>query len=135
MSKEVCSGGVFSCKAHVIVNEQNEIRPFATPSGLGPADLVSAYKLNPAITSTATIAIVDAFHYANAASDLATYRSTFGLPPCTVASGCLTILNPTGAGGDDTLTGRTLRCICLPPKRMTEAGTRPSHRPVSIRRM
>ncbi len=47
----------------------------------------------------------------------------------------LTVMNPTGVGGDDTLTGRTLRCICLPPKRMTEAGTRPSHRPVSIRRM
>jgi subtilase family serine protease len=101
----VCGGGTFVCKSHVRVDEHNRIKPFATPSGLGPADLASAYKLNAAITSTATIAIIDAFHYANAASDLATYRSTFGLPPCTVASGCLTILNPTGAGappaGDD----------------------------------
>ncbi|HEX7844043.1 MAG TPA: S53 family peptidase [Kofleriaceae bacterium] len=101
----VCSGGRFTCKSHVRVDEHGRIKPFATPSGLGPADLVSAYKLNPAITSTATIAIVDAFHYANAESDLASYRSTFGLPPCTVASGCLTILNPTGAvappAGDD----------------------------------
>jgi subtilase family serine protease len=101
----VCGGGQFVCKSHVRVDEHNRIKPFATPSGLGPADLTSAYKLNPAITSTATIAIIDAFHYANAASDLATYRSTFGLPPCTVASGCLTILNPTNAGappaGDD----------------------------------
>ena len=47
----------------------------------------------------------------------------------------LTVMKPTGAGVDDTLTGTTLRCICLPPKRLTEAGTRPSHRPVSIRRM
>ena len=101
----VCGGGHFVCKSHVRVDEHNRIKPFATPAGLGPADLASAYKLNAAITSTATIAIIDAFHYANAASDLATYRSTFGLPPCTVASGCLTILNPTGAGappaGDD----------------------------------
>ena len=102
---QVCGGGNFVCKAHVLLDENNRIRPFTTPAGLGPADLASAYKLNPAIISTATIAIVVAFHYANAESDLAMYRSTFGLPPCTVASGCLTILNPTGAGappaGDD----------------------------------
>lgn len=102
---QACGGGNFTCKAHVVMDENNRIRPFALPAGLGPADLVSAYKLNPAITSTATIAIIDAFHYANAESDLAMYRSTFGLPPCTVASGCLTILNPTRAGappaGDD----------------------------------
>jgi subtilase family serine protease len=101
----VCGGGQFVCKSHVRVDGHNRIKPFAVPSGFGPADLASAYKLNPAITSTATIAIVDAFHYANAESDLATYRSTFGLPPCTVASGCLTIFNPTNAGappaGDD----------------------------------
>ncbi len=101
----VCGGGRFVCKSHVRVDTHNRIKPFATPSGFGPADLTAAYHLNPAITSTATIAIVDAFHYANAESDLATYRSQFGLPPCTVASGCLTIFNPTNAGappaGDD----------------------------------
>ena len=94
----VCGGGRFVCKSHVLVDEHNRIKPFATPSGFGPADLASAYKLNPTITSTATIAIVDAYNYPNAESDLATYRSTFGLSPCTVASGCLTIVNPTGAG-------------------------------------
>ncbi|HEX8108605.1 MAG TPA: S53 family peptidase [Kofleriaceae bacterium] len=104
-TKQVCGGGTFVCKSHVRVDENNRIKPSATPAGLGPADLASAYKLNAAITSTATIAIIDAFHYANAESDLAMYRSTFGLPPCTVASGCLTILNPTHAkappAGDD----------------------------------
>jgi len=93
----VCSGGVFACKSHVRIDAQLRIKPFATPSGLGPADLASAYKLNAATTSTATIAIIDAFHYANAASDLASYRSQFGLPPCTVASGCLKIVNQNGA--------------------------------------
>src|ERR1700733_9009906 len=97
-TKPVCGGGNFTCKAHVVLDENNRIRPFALPAGLGPADLTSAYKLNPAITSTATMAIIAAFHYPNAESDLAIYRSTFGLPPCTVASGCLTIVNPTGAG-------------------------------------
>jgi subtilase family serine protease len=93
----VCSGGRFTCKSHVQADEHNRIRPFATPSGLGPADFTSAYKLSATKTSTATIAIVDAFTYPNAASDLATYRAQFGLPACTVASGCLTIVNQTGA--------------------------------------
>jgi hypothetical protein len=82
----VCSGGQWACKSHVRTDEHNRIKPFATPAGLGPADLASAYKLDPAKTSTATIAIVDAFAYPNAASDLATYRAQFGLPPCTVVS-------------------------------------------------
>ena len=93
----VCSGGRFACKARVRTDAQNKIKPFATPSGFGPADLAAAYKLDPAKTSTATIAIVDAFNYPNAESDLATYRSQFGLPPCTKANGCLKIVNQNGA--------------------------------------
>jgi hypothetical protein len=93
----VCSGGRFACKARVRTDSQNKIKPFATPAGLGPADLAAAYKLDPAKTSTATIAIVDAFNYPNAESDLATYRSQFGLPPCTKANGCLKIVNQNGA--------------------------------------
>jgi hypothetical protein len=46
----------------------------------------------------------------------------------------LTVMNPTGAGGDDVSIGKTLMCIPLPPKRMTQAGIRPSQRPVSIKR-
>jgi hypothetical protein len=93
----VCSGGRFACKARVRTDAQSKIKPFATPSGLGPADLAAAYKLDPSKTSTATIAIVDAFNYPNAESDLATYRSQFGLPPCTKANGCLKIVNQNGA--------------------------------------
>ncbi|HEX8113084.1 MAG TPA: S53 family peptidase [Kofleriaceae bacterium] len=94
---KVCVGGRFACKAQVRTDAQNHIKPFATPSGLGPADLASAYKLDPTKTSTATIAIVDAFNYPNAESDLATYRSQFGLSPCTKANGCLKIVNQSGA--------------------------------------
>src|SRR5579859_5342527 len=94
----VCNGGRYACKSHIRTDAQHKITPFATPSGLGPADLASAYKLDPTKTSTATVAIVDAFAYPNAASDLATYRSQFGLPACTVANGCLTIDNSQGAG-------------------------------------
>src|SRR5262249_7228007 len=69
---------------------------FATPSGLGPADLQAAYKLDVSKTG-GTIAIVDAFNYPNAESDLATYRAQYGLPPCTKANGCLQIVNQNGA--------------------------------------
>jgi hypothetical protein len=45
-----------------------------------------------------------------------------------------TVMNPTGAGGDKTFTGRILRRVWLPAKRMTDAGMRASQRPVSMRR-
>src|SRR3954470_1049428 len=45
-----CTPGMarFACRARVRTDAQNHIKPFATPSGLGPADLASAYKLDPA---------------------------------------------------------------------------------------
>jgi subtilase family serine protease len=75
----------------------NAIAPTATPSGYGPADLDNAYKLSSAGGGGETVAIVDAYNDPTAASDLATYRSQFGLPACTVASGCLKIVNQNGA--------------------------------------
>jgi subtilase family serine protease len=57
--------------------------------GLHPSDLQSAYGLAGASASgSGTIAIVDAYDDPAAESDLAVYRATFGLPPCTSASGC-----------------------------------------------
>jgi subtilase family serine protease len=73
------------------------VRPDATPAGFGPADLRSAYALPASGGSGQVVAIVDAFADPNAEADLATYRSTFGLPACTTASGCLRIVNQTGA--------------------------------------
>jgi subtilase family serine protease len=69
----------------------------ATPSGLFPADLRSAYKL-PSTTagSGQTVAIVDAFNDPNAESDLAVYRSQFGLPACTTANGCFRKVDQNG---------------------------------------
>jgi subtilase family serine protease len=62
-----------------------------TPSGYYPADIQSAYGLT-SISSSAgssqTVAIVDAYNDPNAAKDLSSYRSYFGLPTC--ASGCFT---------------------------------------------
>src|SRR6202035_5587134 len=42
------------------------------------------------------IGIVDAFHYAGADNDLQTFSSEFGLPQCTIASGCLMQVSQTG---------------------------------------
>ncbi len=71
--------------------------PNAVPSGYGPASLASAYKLSSGGGSGATVAIVDAYNDPTAAADLGKYRSQFGLPACTVASGCLRIVNQNGA--------------------------------------
>lgn len=97
-TKEVCPGGRFRCFAQIQTeNAGGSIRRFAAPSGLGPAELAEAYELDASIDPGATVAIVAAFGYPNAESDLATYRSRFGLPACTVASGCLRIVNQRGA--------------------------------------
>ena len=69
----------------------------AAVSGYGPADLDSAYKLPTNLGAGRTVAIVDAYDDPNAASDLATYRSQFGLPACTSSNGCFRKLNQNGA--------------------------------------
>jgi subtilase family serine protease len=68
-----------------------------TPSGYGPSQLQSAYKL-PSSTagSGQTIAIVDAQDDPTVESDLATYRSQFGLPACTSANGCFKKVDQNG---------------------------------------
>ncbi|HEX4704999.1 MAG TPA: hypothetical protein VH352_22915, partial [Pseudonocardiaceae bacterium] len=69
--------------------------PNITPAGFGPSSLISAYKL-PSGGSGQTVGIVDAMDDPNAESDLATYRSNFGLPACTTANGCFKKVNQTG---------------------------------------
>jgi subtilase family serine protease len=65
-----------------------------TIAGYHPADLQGAYALpSSSAGSGQTVAIVDAYDDPYAASDLATYRSTFGLPAaakCSTSSGRLT---------------------------------------------
>ena len=68
----------------------------ALPSGYGPSDLRSAYNLTASGSASATVAIVDSNDDPNAESDLATYRSTYGLPACTTANGCFKKVNENG---------------------------------------
>ncbi len=89
--------GYASCTAirHEKVNANGKPAPNAsTPSGYGPADIRSAYKLTT--SSTATVAIVDAYNDPTAEQDLATYRSYYGLTPCTTANGCFRKVSQTG---------------------------------------
>jgi len=70
----------------------------AIPAGIGygPAQIQSAYAL-PSSTagSGQTVAIIDAYNDPNAASDLAAYRSSAGLPAC--GAGCFSVVNENGA--------------------------------------
>src|SRR5262249_38873154 len=97
-SMNVCNHGRMRCLSKVRTDQSGRIQRFAAAAvpGRGAADLQSAYKLDVSVDPHATIAIVDAYNYKNAESDLATYRSQMGLSPCTVASGCLTIVNQNG---------------------------------------
>ena len=95
-ASKVCNGGFFRCFARARFGAALP-RPLDTVPGYGPPDLQSAYNLDVATSVDATIALVEAYGYANLESDLATYRAQFGLPACTVASGCLTIVNQEGA--------------------------------------
>ena len=85
-------------------------QPVAKPNVVGnggaydPAFLESAYNLGPGPSSISalkgrgqTVGIVDAYDAPNAESDLAYYRSFFGLSACTTANGCFRKLNQAGA--------------------------------------
>jgi subtilase family serine protease len=78
---------------------RNSAKPFdgLAPSGYGPPDLQAAYNLPSATAGGGkTVAIVDAFDDPTAEQDLAQYRSFYGLPACTAASGCFSKVNQTG---------------------------------------
>ena len=95
--------GTAHCFAKVVTDARGNImdgKPNvtrnATPSGLSPADLHQAYNLPTSGGAGRTIAIVDAYGYPNAESDMNTYRAQYGLPACTSASGCFKKVSQTG---------------------------------------
>src|SRR4051794_16897593 len=85
--KPVCgppSHDTAQCNAHV-VTQSDGATPLASASytyGFSPADLTTAYGIG-AGAGTPTVAIVDAYDNPKAETDLAAYRSQFGLPACT----------------------------------------------------
>jgi hypothetical protein len=75
--------------------------PAATPEPQPgtPAYMQQAYDLSYLSRyggGSDTVAIVDAYNDPTAAADLATYRASFGLPPCTPQSGCFREVNQEG---------------------------------------
>ncbi len=64
--------------------------------GYDPSDLQSAYGIPATGGSGETAAVVDAYGYAAAESDLAKYREKYGLAACTKASGCFKKVNQKG---------------------------------------
>jgi hypothetical protein len=103
-SEAICTKGRFRCHARVrTTSDGARITSHATavapPLGFGPTQLQSAYGVNVAKppATAPTVAVVDAYGYAALESDLGVYRSTYGLPACTVANGCLKIVNQDGA--------------------------------------
>ncbi|MFL6172891.1 MAG: hypothetical protein ACJ716_08360 [Marmoricola sp.] len=86
-----------SCSAKVMVSDKTGAVPASTSpaaSALTPTQLRAAYGLTG--DATGTVAIVDAYGYPNLERDLGVYRTQFGIPACTRASGCLRITDQSG---------------------------------------
>ena len=93
--------GFSHCQMKLLANRKDV--PLAAPQpagGYGPADLQSAYNLPSGTAGSGQkVAIVDAYDDKTAEADLASYRSTYGLPPCTTANGCFKKVNQSGVQG------------------------------------
>jgi subtilase family serine protease len=90
-------GLVARCVTHIVTDSKGKILTGRAPiGGYDPAELRSAYNITQTGSSSTIIAIVDAYGYPNAESDLATYRAQWGLPACTTQNGCFKKLNEHG---------------------------------------
>jgi subtilase family serine protease len=69
-----------------------------TPVGYTPAQIRHAYGIDLISNQGEgqVIGIVDGYDYPNAEADLGVFTSTYNLPACTQANGCLTIVYPSG---------------------------------------
>jgi hypothetical protein len=97
-TRDLC-GGKVRCFAKLVADGEGNVVTFPSPprAALAPSDLASAYKLPPRGGAGKIVAVITAFDYPNAEADLATYRATFGLPPCTAATGCFTKIAEDGS--------------------------------------
>jgi subtilase family serine protease len=87
--------------AHCLALVRTDTGGTPAVSGYGPSDLQSAYGLPSSSKGGGqTVAIVDAYDDPNAESDLAVYRSNFGLSSCSTANGCFKKVNQRGEQGN-----------------------------------
>ncbi|MFJ6718703.1 putative Ig domain-containing protein [Streptomyces sp. NPDC091259] len=98
LCSEPTKAGFMACHALARTDLQQHLglTPGILPSGYGPTDLQSAYALSASAGAGATVAIIDAYDDPNAESDLATYRTQYGLPACTTANGCFKKVDQNG---------------------------------------
>jgi len=92
--------------AQLSILEQEAHRPYhrkpgtdsTTPHGYTPQQMRHAYGIDQIANQGAgqVIGIVDAFDYPSVEADLGVFTSQFGLPACTKANGCLTVIYATG---------------------------------------
>jgi subtilase family serine protease len=68
-----------------------------SPYGWGATDIAAAYRLPAGAGAAPLVAVSIAYDAPNLEQDLNTYRQQYGLPPCTVADGCLRKVNQDGA--------------------------------------
>jgi len=104
-TQRLCStpkrSGIMACFALRRTDSLHQhVVPGAVPSGYGPVDIQGAYGLGGGNAAGRTVAIVDAYDDPNAESDLAAYRSQYGLPACTTANGCFKKVNQSGVQGN-----------------------------------
>lgn len=100
----VCPGpsapGTTRCHSRVVTDQSSLPKTTSQPAGYGPIQFRGGYNLLNA-SSSATIAIVDAYDHPKIKSDLDTYNSTFGLPPflncsATITTSCFQKVNQRG---------------------------------------
>lgn len=87
------------CMSRVWVDAAVAPADAAPPAGYGPNDLVSAYKLPTSRGGGQTVAVIDAYGYPQAESDVGYYRKQYGLPACTSGNGCFRKVNQRGVAG------------------------------------
>jgi subtilase family serine protease len=78
------------CSSDYVTDDHGQPAVSASPSGLSPATIKSAYNFSTSSTAGAgkTIAIVDAYDDPSAENDLGVFDSQYGLPACTTANLC-----------------------------------------------
>jgi len=90
--------GHASCLALALADKHGRalksLHPLA--AAFTPDDVQAAYNLKGLKSGGRTVAIIDAYGYSGLEADLAVYRDTYGLPPCTTKNGCLTIMDQNG---------------------------------------
>ncbi|HEY3502075.1 MAG TPA: hypothetical protein VGN37_04695 [Actinocatenispora sp.] len=86
------------CDLSMVASSSDAAKPLESsgPVGLGPADFARAFHLPDDPGKAGTIGIIGFGATPTLAADLATYRSAYGLPACTEASGCLKIVGRNG---------------------------------------